>query len=205
MMISDVAGADVSRETMAKLEDFSLLLAKWTQRINLIARGSVPDIWDRHICDSAQLFGHAPRNARHWVDLGSGGGLPALVCAVLALEHMPECRFTLVESDQRKASFLMTAARELGLTCRIEAARAEHIAPQGADIVSARALAPLRELLPLVQRHLASDGVALLPKGKNHTAELAAARAEWHFDLTVSASRTDPAARLLILKELERV
>ena len=196
---------DVSRETLAKLEQFADLLGKWNARINLVAPSTLPDLWSRHILDSAQIFHHAPDDARHWVDLGSGGGLPGVVCAILAYEARPECQFTLIESDKRKSAFLMTAIRELGVSAQVLTERAEQAPPQAADVVSARALAPLPALLALVARHLAENGTALLPKGKNHSAELAAARREWHFDHVAIESQTDPLARVLILKEIMRV
>jgi 16S rRNA (guanine527-N7)-methyltransferase len=203
MMADKSFDPDVSRETMEKLESYAALLKRWNPRINLVAPSTIPDLWDRHILDSCQIFSHAPKDARLWVDLGSGGGLPGLVCAIIAAEHMPECRFTLIESDKRKAVFLMTAARELGLAVSILPDRAESVAPQRADIVTARALAPLPQLLEWVFRHLKKGGTALLPKGKSHAEELAAARGEWQFGVTEIESQTDPLARLLILKDIE--
>ncbi len=198
-------GPDVSRETLDALETYCRLLEKWTSRINLIAPSTTKDIWTRHILDSAQLFSHAPEKIRHWVDLGSGGGLPAIVCAILAREHRPQCRFTLMESDKRKSAFLISAAQTLGLDLTVRAERVETAPPQSADVVSARALAPLPQLLFWVTRHLGPSGVAMLPKGKNYATELAAARAEWQFDCTAIDSLTDPLAKILILKEVSRV
>ncbi len=199
-----LAGVDVSRETLDQLQQFAALLGKWTRRINLVAPATLPDLWDRHIVDSAQLFALAPASARNWVDLGSGGGLPGMVCAILAREGLPGCRFTLIESDTRKAAFLMTAARDLDLAVTVLPRRAEDVPPLQADIVSARALAPLDRLVPLVVRHLAQDGVALLPKGRNHAQELAAAQQEWQFEHTSQPSLTDPLARLLLIREIRR-
>ena len=204
-----MTGADlldgVSRETSDRLRAYAAALEKWNARINLVAPATVADLWDRHIRDSAQVFTLAPRDAAHWVDLGTGGGLPGLVCAILARDQMPDCRFTLIESDQRKAAFLLTIARELDLPqVQVLAQRIEAAAPQNAGIVSARALAPLAPLLGLVARHLAHGGVALLPKGKSHAAELEAARQQWHFAATSHASITDPLARVLEIKELSR-
>lgn len=204
MSVDQLEGFDVSRETLDRLRAYADLIARWNSKINLVASSTIPDLWQRHIVDSAQLFAHAPRDAQHWVDIGSGGGLPGLVCAILAQESLPECRFTLIESDQRKSAFLMTAARELGLAVHVPAKRVEAVPAQQADIVSARALAPLPVLLGFVSRHLRPGGVALLPKGKNHEQELAAARAEWQFNATSIESRTDNLARLLIVKDIFR-
>lgn len=204
MLISQAQDLNVSRETLSKLRAFAELLAHWNARINLVAPSTIKDMWQRHIIDSAQLFDHAPEPALHWVDLGSGGGLPGLVCAILAQENRPHCQFTLIESDKRKSAFLITTARELELNVTVCANRIEAVQPQMADIVSARALAPLTSLLGLVDRHLRPGGVALLPKGKSYAEELATARAEWQFDVTEIESQTDPLARLLILKDIAR-
>lgn len=198
------AELNVSRETLAALEHYAALLEKWNARINLVAPTTIAELWQRHIIDSAQIFDHALKHAKHWVDLGSGGGLPGVVCAVLAREMMPDCRFTLIESDKRKAAFLMTAARELSLPIKVLAERVEQAAPQDADIVSARALAPLPQLLPLVARHLGPKGTALLPKGKTHATELAAVQQDWQFEVSSHPSQTDDLARVLVMKELSR-
>lgn len=205
MRVDDLPDLNVSRETLDRLKAYADLLTRWNRSINLVAPSTIEGLWQRHILDSAQLFEHAPKSACHWVDLGSGGGLPGVVCAILASEAMPDCRFTLVESDKRKSAFLITVARELSLDLTVLSRRAEEIDPLGADIVSARALAPLAALLVLVARHLRPEGVALLPKGKTHEQEVAAARAEWQFDLKSLPSRTDDLARLLIIKDISRV
>ena len=205
MNIDAVCGLNVSRETLEMLHAYAALLQKWNARINLVAASTLPDFWDRHIIDSAQLFSHAPESARHWVDLGSGGGLPGMVCAILARQFLPDCRFTVVESDMRKSAFLLTATREFDLDVQVVTARVETVPPQNADVVSARALAPLAQLLTWVTRHIAKDGVALLPKGKNYNEELAAAQRQWQFDMAMFDSQTDPLAKLLLLKDIKRV
>lgn len=195
----------VSRETTEKLLQHRELVRKWTRHINLVAQATLDDYHERHLLDSAQLFVLRPPAGKHWVDLGSGGGFPGLVVAIIAQEHAPELRFTLIESDQRKAAFLTTAARELGVEPQIIAERAEEAPCQGADIVSARALAPLDRLLPMVAPHLAQHGRALLPKGANADAELAAALEYWRFDLQKIQSTTNPHATLLSIGDLQRV
>ncbi|MBN2759088.1 MAG: 16S rRNA (guanine(527)-N(7))-methyltransferase RsmG [Rhodobacteraceae bacterium] len=204
-MIERVAGLDVSRETMDTLRQFEGLLRKWNPRINLVSLSTLDDLWQRHIVDSAQVFALPNPNIDHWVDLGSGGGLPGVVCAILAKQHAPNARFTLVESDKRKAAFLTVCGQELELDLTVRATRAESLDPARADIVSARALAPLAQLLPMVVRHLRPSGVALLPKGKTYEAELEAARLEWQFEATAHPSQTDEFARILALKDIKRV
>lgn len=201
-MISDI-GVSVSRETIERLESFSALTAKWTKKINLIAKSTVPDIWNRHIVDSAQIYQHAG-TAQHWVDIGSGGGFPAIVAAIIAKEHHPETRFTLIESDARKCTFLRTAGRELDLNLYVITQRIEETEPQGADIVSARALGSFANLLPLLERHLSPTGTALLMKGETYAQEIAEVSSDWDFDLTEYPSITNPDSRILSLKRITR-
>lgn len=193
---------DVSRETFEALWRFADLVRHWTQRINLISPGTVPQLWERHVLDSAQLYFQI-KTARVWVDLGSGGGFPGIVLAILA--RNTATRFHLVESDQRKAAFLRKAASDMGLNVQIHAARAEQLVPLEADIVTARALAPLESLLPLVARHLAPNGIAILPKGVKAAEEIAQARTAWTFDLAQRASMTDPLAQILTFENLRHV
>lgn len=193
---------NVSRETLARLEAFLALVEKWQPAINLIANGSLPLAWERHVLDSAQLFAFCPKNATHWVDLGSGGGFPGLIIALMAAEYQPTMRVTLVESDKRKATFLMQAARQLDLKVELITDRAETIPPLKADVLSARALASLTALCPLVDRHLNPGGLAIFPKGALADAEVAEARRSWHFEATLMPSQTDPSGRIVTMKNL---
>ena len=202
-MSSSVAGVNVSRETIADLEAFAQLATKWTPKINLIARGTIGDIWDRHIVDSAQIYRFAPESYDTWVDIGSGGGFPGIVMAILGKALQPAARFVLIESDQRKATFLRIAARELGLSVDVIAERIESAPQQAADVVSARALAALSGLLPLAQRHLKTDGLALLHKGRQARQEVADAQKNWSFDLEDHVSITDPESRILAIRRIK--
>ncbi len=200
-----IGGVDVSRETADRLRRFAALVAKWTPRINLIASSSVAEIWDRHIVDSVQILPLAPENPRHWVDIGSGGGFPGVVIAALLAERAPDARVTMIESDQRKATFLRTALRELGLQGAVIAARIEQAPPQGGDVVSARALSALSDLIGLALPHLAEGGVAIFPKGRRAHEEITEARVRWDFNLTQTPSITDPTASILRLERIRRV
>jgi len=155
----------VSRETLDRLDVLSDHVRRWNARINLVAPGTLPDLWTRHILDSAQLWTIVPPNSGLWADLGSGGGFPGLVIAAMA--HGTSTRVALVEADQRKAAFLYVAAQAMGLQPAIHASRIEQLAPLGATTVSARALAPLPALLDLAMRHLAPGGRLILPQGEN--------------------------------------
>ena len=196
---------DVSRETSARLERYVALLRKWNPAINLVSRATLEDAWNRHIVDSAQVFDLLPGGAAHRADLGSGGGFPGMVVAILAAEKAPDLRVTLVESDARKAAFLAAVARETGVAARIEAARIESLQPLAADVLSARALAPLPQLLGFAARHLAPGGTAIFPKGAAHEAEIAEALASWRFDLHKHPSKTDPNAVLLEIRGVSHV
>lgn len=155
----------VSRETLERLDVLAEHVRRWNPRINLVAPGTLPDLWTRHILDSAQLWSVSPPAPGLWADLGSGGGFPGLVIAALA--EGSDTRVALVEADQRKAAFLLVAAQGMGLHPIIHGARIEHVAPLGASTISARALAPLPALLGLASRHLAPGGRLILPQGEN--------------------------------------
>lgn len=200
----DGGDGGVSRETSERLAALEALVRKWNPAVNLVSKASLTDLRRRHIADSAQLFDFARVSAGHWADLGTGGGFPGLVIAILAQEFAADLRVTCIESDLRKAAFLSTVVRELSLPTTILSQRIENVAPLAAQVVSARALAPLVDLLPLAARHLAPDGIAIFPKGVRHAMEVAEARKTWTFDLTEEPSRTDPDARLLRIEGLFR-
>jgi 16S rRNA (guanine527-N7)-methyltransferase len=186
------------------LRRFVALLRTWQRTHNLVAQSTLADVWTRHIADSLQLLQHAPEDFREWVDLGSGAGFPGLVIAI-ACKDDPERHFTLVESNAKKAAFLRAAVRESGANVTVAAARVEaHAATmegQG-DVVSARALAPLRELLALAAPYVGSDGVMLFLKGQDAVQELEAAFRSWRFDVVSSASVTDSRGCILAIRNV---
>ncbi|MBP9234482.1 MAG: 16S rRNA (guanine(527)-N(7))-methyltransferase RsmG [Tabrizicola sp.] len=200
-----VGSVNVSRETFEELRAYESLVRRWTPAINLVSKASVDDLWQRHIADSAQVFAATgAESAQSWVDLGSGGGFPGLVVAVLAKELRPDLRVTLVESDLRKATFLRQAAQALSLSVTVHSVRIESLAPQNADVLSARALAPLSDLLAHAERHLRKGGVAVFPKGARFAAELDDARKLWAFDVDVQPSLSDSEAALLVIRNFHR-
>lgn len=199
------ASTGVSRETLQRFDIYAGLLQKWNPAINLVAKTTLAHLWDRHFFDSAQLFDLAPENASKWLDLGSGGGFPGLVIAILAHERAANLQITCVESDQRKAVFLRTVIRETGINAEVLTARIEDLPPQGADIISARALAPLRELIGLAEPHLAPHGIALFPKGAQVANEMTDALETWAFRVDEYPSRTDDQAVILKIGDIRRV
>lgn len=203
-MTSSVNAANVSRETIERLRQFEALVLKWTKKINLVSNRDSDMIWERHIADSMQIYAHGISKGL-WVDIGSGGGFPGIVAAVMAHEENPERNFVLVDSDQRKCAFLRTAARELGLKVTVYAERVEEMEPFAAAVLSARALDDLDSLLHHAERHLAQGGVALFPKGATWKKEHEAAQKNWSYDFEVIKSKTNPDATILKIKELTRV
>lgn len=199
------AALGVSRETAERLTRYVAHLRKWSGALNLVSRTTLDEVWTRHVVDCAQLYPFAPAHARRWADLGAGAGLPALVIAALAAEASPDLEVVAVESDARKCAFMADAARAMGVRLALVNRRIEQAAPLRADVVSARALAPLPRLLTLAERHLAPGGLGLFPKGAGLAEELTEARRLWHIVEERAPSRTDPAASILILKELRRV
>ena len=194
---------NVSRETFSKLEAFADLVRKWNPKINLVSKNSLDDLWQRHILDSVQVFELAEGEG-HWVDLGSGGGLPGIVVAILNQEAQT-FQVTMVESDQRKCAFLRTAIRELSLTALVKTERIEQLDGLEADILSARALADLTQLLDFTELHLNPDGIVLFPKGQNWQSEDSDAKKVWTYALEAIESKTNPAAAILKIKDIARV
>ena len=199
-----LTGLNVSRETIDRLNKLESIVLKWNPKINLIAKSTIDSIWVRHICDSAQLFQYAPPNVSSWLDIGSGGGFPGIVMAAMSVGLGQKTEFTFVESDQRKAAFLRAAVRELDLKVTILAERIEEISPQKAEVITARALKSVVELLPMLERHLAPDGIAILPKGRTFADEIFVARQDWQFNMSEQISITDVDACILIVKDITR-
>jgi len=196
-----VGGINVSRETFEQLKSLSDLIRKWTAKINLIAPKSIPELWTRHIEDSAQVFSIAGDSWSSWTDIGSGGGLPALVVAILDEKRRP---MTLVESDQRKCLFLTTARRELGLNINVINGRIEDQRIEKADILSARALAPLDKLLSFSEMLKKPEGRAIFLKGVTFQDEIDVANRNWGFSVNSHVSTTSSEARVLEISRIVR-
>jgi 16S rRNA (guanine527-N7)-methyltransferase len=198
-------GLDVSRETYERLSVYEGLLKKWNPVINLVSKSSISELRIRHFIDSTQVFSLMPEAAKTWVDIGSGGGFPGMVCAIICAEKSPETVFHLVESDLRKATFLRSVARETGVTVRVHSERIEKMEAFNADVLSARALASLDKLLEFSAPHLNENGVALFPKGENYKSELAEAQKSWRFDCVEHQSKTGSNSVVLKIGNIQRV
>lgn len=195
---------NVSRETIDRLRSFEQLALKWTKKINLVSSNDASQIWQRHIIDSVQIYDLAPLTG-DWLDIGSGGGFPGLVAAIMAKENQVDRTFTLVDSDQRKCAFLRTVCREIGLNVKVLAERVEKMEPMGVEVLSARAMDDLNGLLAHMERHVADGGIALFPKGTRWEKEHQEAQKDWSYKLEVIQSETNPEATILKIKELTRV
>lgn len=198
---------DVSRETFKRLEVYAATLKKWNPKINLVSKNSLEQLWSRHILDSMQVFSVPDdlHKVGHWLDIGSGGGLPGVIVAILAAEKTPELKVSLIESDQRKSAFLRNVARECGISIAVTSDRIELAEPRATDVLSARALADLDQLLAYTERHCSKDGVSIFPKGANWKKEVDNARERWRFDFEAITSLTEPEAVILKIKGVERV
>lgn len=200
------AAFDVSRETLERLQVYEDLLRQWQPTMNLVSRASLAHVWQRHFADSAQLLEHAPP-FRTWLDLGSGAGFPGLVIAILVANRQDSV-VHLVESHARKCAFLGEVARRTGTVVEIHNSRIESLTSSHRlirpDVISARALAPLDELLEMMEPLFGCRTVALLPKGRKAEEEIAAARHQWSFDAQLSPSRTEPDARIVAVRAPRR-
>lgn len=191
----------VSRETLDRLGTYVALLQAWNERINLVGRNTMGDLWRRHILDSAQLFPLLPRRTQVLVDLGSGAGLPGLVLAIMGV---PEVH--LIESDLRKAAFLREAARVTGAGVHIHPERIEKLPGFAADVITARALADLTTLLELSERFRQPKTMCLFLKGESAKEELeATSRSCFSFKAEDVPSRSDPSGSILKLEAIKRV
>lgn len=197
--------AGVSRETLGDLERFESLFRGFAAHTNLASRATLDAFWTRHILDSAQLHFLKP-HARHWLDLGSGGGLPGVVVAILS-KQAAEAHVDLVESTGKKAAFLQSVIDQLSLParvhhCRIESAENAVAVP---EFISARALAPLPKLLGLAAPWLNRGATGLFHKGQNFRAEIEESRAHWRFSVLEHQSLTDSQSAILEIGDLRRL
>ena len=189
----------VSRETLTRLEAYADLLTRWSARINLVGRDTIADLWRRHILDSAQLHPLVPGSARNLVDLGSGAGLPGLVLAIIGVPGVE-----LIEADSRKSAFLREAARVTGAEVTIRPCRIQAVPPHPADVVTARACAPLDRLLGLAEQFIAPHTLCLFPKGERFQQELTEARKGWTMCVSVEPSLSDRRGVVLRLQQVTR-
>jgi len=196
----------VSRETQQRLEAFIDLLLQWQKKTNLISPATIPCLWTRHVADSLQLLDLVPE-AKTWVDFGSGGGFPGIPVACV-LADRPGAKVHLVESNGKKAAFLREAIRATGLPAVVHARRIEDCGDSFGDkidVVSARALAPLKILCDQAFPLIAKGAVGLFPKGQDVAAELTEAAKYWRVEARTVPSRTSPDGCIVVIDGLTRL
>ena len=193
--------AGVPERVASDLEHLVVLLRRWQRVQNLVSRETLGSVWTRHIADSLQLLPLLRDEDRLLVDIGSGGGFPALPLAIAS--RGTGRRVELVEPNARKASFLRTAIRELELEADVHSCRVEELPPRRPDVVTSRAFAPLDDLFAACAGILAPPARGIFHKGREHGEEVAAARRRFGFDLEVIRSQTDEAGVLLVIENLQ--
>ncbi|HET9459278.1 MAG TPA: 16S rRNA (guanine(527)-N(7))-methyltransferase RsmG [Sphingomicrobium sp.] len=197
--LQDLCGANVSRETFDRLQRYAALLRDEASRQNLVSRGTLDRLWDRHILDSAQLVRFEPFLGASWVDIGSGAGLPGMVIAILARGPV-----TLIEPRRLRAEFLAGTAAALGLGERVTVFQGKAESAGGRfDLITARAVATLDQLLRISTHLSTGKTLWVLPKGRSAQSELAEAWRHWHCEAQIVASRTDPEAGILVLRNVK--
>ena len=196
MREEEAAGRPVSRETSAKLDRYGDLVVDESEHQNLVSRTTIETFRERHILDSLQLLRFVPIGATV-CDIGSGAGLPGVVIAATGEHHV-----TMVEPRKLRAAFLRSVVEELGLDARVIQAKAA--STKGSfDVITARAVAPLDELVAMT-RHLSHAATTwVFPKGRRVDSELEVLRRSWHCDVLSEPSVTDPEARIVILRNLK--
>ncbi len=180
------AETGVSRETLARLQAYADLLVKWNRSVNLVGRSTLPDLWRRHMLDSAQLWPLVPAHARTLVDLGSGAGFPGMVLAIMGAGGVH-----LIESNRRKCAFLRTVGRATGTEVTIHAKRVTEVTPFSADVIVSRGLADLPSLLDLASDFTSEHSILLFLKGRGANLELTEAAKRWNMRWQKIPSRTD--------------
>ncbi len=198
------AAFSVSHETMARFDIYEKLIQKWNTTINLISAKTTDEIWTRHFHDSAAVLAARGNRTGRWVDLGSGGGFPGAVVAILAAEKAPEIAVTCIETDLRKATFLRTLGQAIGVPIQVLSRRIEECPRQDAAVLSARALAPLSKLLAYAETHLAPSGIALFQKGETWRGEVEEALETFRFSVENKPSPTNPGSAILVIGDISR-
>ncbi|GGY46442.1 16S rRNA (guanine(527)-N(7))-methyltransferase RsmG [Parvularcula lutaonensis] len=200
------AHIDASPEERARFRAYDAELIETAAHTNIVARGSLPERWERHYADSAQLWALLPNSARRLLDFGSGAGFPGMVLAILAADRVPALRLSLCDSVGKKAAFLQRVIERTGLRNVIVSNRRVENFPEHDrfDTITARAVTALPGLLDFAVPRLAEGGTMIFPKGQRAQQEVDEARERWSFDLESMASQTDPDARILLIRDPKR-
>ncbi len=183
-----VKSLNVSRETLNGFYEYKALLCKWNEKINLVSKHTLINIWERHFLDSGQIIINVEASGKRWVDVGSGAGFPGLVVALLLRDRKVDCDLVLVEKHPKKVFFLKEVIRKLNLSVEVVNDNIYTLEPLNADILTARAFSELNNLMEIAFRHRKKEGICLFLKGENYKIELDKTLNYWFFDYDIVGS-----------------
>lgn len=201
----EILNYNVSRETLSQMYDFSDILLEWNEKMNLVSKNSIKDVWSRHILDSLQLVDYLPQNFKSLVDIGSGAGFPAIVLAIVLMQKRSDVKLFLVESIKKKTLYLNDVVNRLSLknVCVVNS-RVENSVFKDVDVITARAVASLDVLLDYQYKIGSVKTLGLYLKGKSYEDELSAANKKWCFKYIKNINKYDKEGVILQISELGR-
>ena len=197
-----IKSLNVSRETLKCFYEYKTLLSKWNEKINLVSKNTLVDIWERHFLDSGQIIKHVEASGKRWVDVGSGAGFPGLVVALLLRDREIDCNLVLVEKNPKKGFFLNEVIRKLNLNVEVVNDNIYTLEPLNADILTARAFSELNNLIEISFRHRKKEGLCLFLKGENYGFELDKTLNYWFFDYDVVESLSSSSGKIIRVKKI---
>ena len=197
-----VKSLNVSRETLNGFYEYETLLSKWNEKINLVSKNTLVDIWERHFLDSGQIIKHVEASGKRWVDVGSGAGFPGLVVALLLRDRKIDCDLVLVEKNPKKGFFLSEVIRKLKLSVEVVNDNIDTLEPLKADILTARAFSELNKLIEIAFRHRKKEGICLFLKGENYRMELDKTLNYWFFDYDIIDSLSSSSGKIIRVKKI---
>ena len=197
-----IKSLNVSRETLKGFCEYKTLLSKWNEKINLVSKNTLMDIWERHFLDSGQIIKHVEASGKKWVDVGSGAGFPGLVVALLLRDRKIDCDLILVEKNPKKSFFLNEVIRKLNLHVEVVNYNIYTLEPLNADILTARAFSELNNLIEIAFRHRKKEGICLFLKGENYRFELDKTLNYWFFDYDVVDSLSSSSGKIIRVKNI---
>ena len=197
-----IKSLNVSRETLKGFYEYKTLLSKWNEKINLVSKNTLVDIWERHFLDSGQIIKHVEASGKRWVDVGSGAGFPGLVVALLLRDRKIDCNLVLVEKNPKKGFFLNEVIRKLKLSVEVVSDNIYTLEPLNADILTARAFSELNNLIEIAFHHRKKEGICLFLKGENYRIELDKTLNNWFFDYDIIGSLTSSSGKIIRVKKI---
>ncbi len=197
-----IKSLNVSRETLKGFYEYKTLLSKWNEKINLVSKNTLVEIWERHFLDSGQIIKHVEASGKRWVDVGSGAGFPGLVVALLLRDRKIDCNLVLVEKNPKKGFFLKEVIRKLNLNVKVVNDNIYTLESLNADILTARAFSELNNLIEIAYRHRKKEGLCLFLKGENYRYELDKTLNYWFFDYDILDSLSSSSGKIIRVKKI---